>query len=243
MVCTMGEVYVLGGINNNYRKISIEKYSPFTNTWEKVTDMYDYRSSFSACSFIDDVYIIGGHIPSNINESCVKFNTKSRTWGACAVLNEDRSSASSVVFEGRIVVSGGNNRGSLNSVEAYDHVADMWSYMSNMVEGRYNHISVTVKNKLFILGGSMFHSEPEIFCEMYDSRCNKFIAVKPPPNSLTFDILNPESVISIGSKIAVFGDQTDTILFYDVEKEEWSEEPFAVTSKLQGYRCTKVANL
>ena len=249
MVSTKGEVYVLGGIGKNNHIKSIEKYSPFTDTWEKVANMHDNRSEFTASSFMDNIYIIGGTLPNmcytrnDSVKSCVKFNTKCRTWRQCAVLNGDRCQASSVVFEGKIVVSGGFswNAGSLNSVEVYDHMAGSWSYMPNMIERRYEHISVAVKNKLFILGGAEIFCE--IFCEMFDTRCNKFIKVKPPPNSLTFDILRPESVISIGSKLAVFGNQTYTILFFDVEKEEWCEEPFEVTRKLMGYRCTKVASL
>jgi len=242
MVCTKGEIYVFVS-NNNYTKKSIEKYSPFTNTWEKVADMYDNRIEFSACSFMDDIYIIGGRLPNTNIKSCVKFNTKSRTWEECVVLIEGRSRPSSVVFEGKIVVSAGFNHGNLNSVEAYDHVADMWSYMPNMIEGRYDHISVAVKNKLFIFGGYGEDLDgPEIFCEMFDSRCNKFVTVNPLPNSFTFDT-RPESVSAIGSKLAVFGGKIDTILFYDVKNEEWSEESFAVTNKLQEYCCAKLPQL
>lgn len=39
-------------------------------------------------------------------------------------MNHARLNPSCAVFEGRIVVFGGYNGGSLNTVEAYDHIAD-----------------------------------------------------------------------------------------------------------------------
>ena len=50
-------------------------------------------------------------------------------------------------------------------------------------------------------------------------------------------------VISIGSKLAVFGDDRNSILFYDVENEEWSDESFEVTKTLRGYCCAKLPQL
>ena len=57
-VCIKGEVYVFGG--NDGVIMSVEKYSPVTNTWKDVTEMSGDRSSFTACSFMDSIYIVGG---------------------------------------------------------------------------------------------------------------------------------------------------------------------------------------
>ena len=43
-VCLKGEVYVFGGREYEYSWInSVEKYSPSTNTWKKIAEMYDDR--------------------------------------------------------------------------------------------------------------------------------------------------------------------------------------------------------
>ena len=80
-----GEIYAIGDINQNgNRKISVEKYSPTTNTWEKVADMYDDRSRYlCACSFMDNVYVIGGSTTGwslDTTKSCVEFNQKNQAW-------------------------------------------------------------------------------------------------------------------------------------------------------------------
>ena len=84
---------------------------------------------------------------------------------------------------------------------------------------------------------------------MYDSTSNKFATITPPPISFT-EILDfpehlnlPVAFISIGNKLAVFGHRRKTILFYDVDKNEWTEEPCEVTSHLDGYCCAKIHKL
>ena len=55
-------------------------------------------------------------------------------------MNDDRVNAACTVFEGRFVISGGENDNGLStSVEAYDHVADEWSYRSSMIHESSSH--------------------------------------------------------------------------------------------------------
>lgn len=157
------EIYVFGGIKCTFKEKSIklaEKYSPITNTWDYIADMCDDRIHFSACSFMNCVYFIGGRIRSiNTNYSielknCIDFNTKNKKWKEIACLNKIRANTAFSVFEGRIFVSGGcGNNYELNTVEAHDHVADKWKKLPDMIQKRYYHKSVAVKNKLFVVGG------------------------------------------------------------------------------------------
>ena len=39
----------------------------------------------------------------------------------------------------------------LNTVEAYDEIADEWSYMPSMIESVYSHSLNAIKNKLFAI--------------------------------------------------------------------------------------------
>ena len=240
-VCIQGDVYVFGGKGIHHDCItSVEKYSHSTKSWEKVLDMYDSRRCYNACSFMDDVYITGGRLRGYTN-SCVKFNTKYQSWKKVSPMNEARRYTACAVFNGRVVVSGGyTNNGTLTTVETYDHVADSWSYMSNMIHARFLHKSVTVKNKLFVVGGWLNRS-----CEVYDSTSNKFVLLKPPPVSfMTMGSLRDlVQVILIGSKLVVFINKTTSVFFYDVETDEWSHETCEVTRNLRGYCCAKVPQL
>ena len=107
-----------------------------------------------------------------------------------------------------------------------------------MIVRRWCHKSVSVKNKLFVVGG---WGTPN--CEVYDSTCNKFVSLKSPPASFTSRLICTAGVISIGSKLAVFRNRTNSILFYDAQKDEWFEKSCELTRNLQGYRCAKLPHL
>ena len=230
-----GEVYVFGGKDYEDEPImTVEKYSIKNNTWENIANMYDDRTNFCACSFMDSVYVIGGYY----SRTCIKFNTNNRQWNEVASLNERRDTAACAVYKGRIVVTGGFSTGSLNTVEMYDHIADSWSYMPNMIEGRSDHKSFAIKNKLFAVG-----SWNKTTCEVFESTCNKFVLLKPLPVSFQRCLLFPAEVISIGSKLVVFDGILRNVLFYDVENNEWTKELFDVNNSLSWFGCVKVPQI
>ena len=109
-------------------------------------------------------------------ENCVKFCSKMLKWKEISGMSQPRTYTACSVFEGRIVVSGGFNiNGSLRTVEVYDHIADTWSKMPNMVKDKFGHKSVAVKNKLFVVGGIN-----TISFEVFDSHTDKFTLLKEP---------------------------------------------------------------
>ena len=57
-------------------------------------------------------------------------------------------------FKEKIVVTGGFNNTTLltlNTVEAFDHVANKLTYIPNLIEEKFCHKSVAIKNNLFIV--------------------------------------------------------------------------------------------
>ena len=57
-VCLKGEVYVFGGYDNANNLVkSVERYSPFTDIWSKITLMYNNCEEFCACAFMDKIYV------------------------------------------------------------------------------------------------------------------------------------------------------------------------------------------
>ena len=232
------ELYVFGGFDSKNSVInSVERYSFCTNSWETIDEMYDDRTYFSACTFMSKIYLIGGVIHRATN-SCIEINIKDRTYSEVARMNEERLNAACAVFQGKIVVSGGFNLfKKLNTVEAYDHVVDEWSYMPDMIEERFQHSSVAIKNKLFVLGGF------KITFEVFDSITNKFVLLKPPSKLLIYFLNNLAEVISIGSKLVVFHDEKNSILLYDVTNDEWSEKSCEITNNISRYCCVKAPQM
>ena len=163
---------MFGGYDGRFNQVMpVEKYSPATNTWDVIAQMYEDRVFYCACSFVDSIYVIGGYL-NGFTNSCLEFNTKNNSWRETASTNVARINSSCAVFEERIVVSGGHlhNEGRLNIVEAYDHIDDSWKYMPNMLERRNCHKSIAIKNKLFVIGSSNTTT-----VEVFDSCCGKFV--------------------------------------------------------------------
>ena len=233
-------VYFFGGFGpKEVPIVSVQKYSFTTNCVENVCDMYDDRECHCVCSFMDKVYIIGG---SNIKSNkktynyCLEFDTKDCSWKETTRTLEQRDYPACAVFQGRLVVSGGKYAGTLpylKSVEVYDHVAKKWSYMPSLNYGRCGHSSVAVRNKLFV-GPGFAHLSLEVF----DTVCNKFVVVK-------YKVINRGCVglFSIENKLFIFSNLSSAVVCYNVETEEWSEEPFKITEDLHGCCCVKIPQL
>ena len=230
------EIYALGGRNNHTDPIlSVEKYSAAGERWEIVTKMDDNRVGFCACSFAGDIYVMGGLKNGIYINSCVKFDTRKHDWKHLTGMIESRWLLSGCVFEGRIVVSGGKVtlHHFSNTVEVYDTVDDSWSYMPNLLEGRTHHKMIGMKNKLFVIGGLMVPN-----CEVYDSTCKMFVALKPPPDSCKTPFHLPTSVATLGNKLVVFMSGSFFNVTYDVETEEWGcEKKCEVTKNLVEFSC------
>ena len=232
--CIKGELYVFGG--NGGRKM--EKYSPDTNTWKHVTHVVDNRSFFCFCSFMDNVYIIGGimgnFIRGNGTATCFEFNTKSLKWKIVSKMNDVRESSACSVFEGKIVVSGGYYNGNgLNTVEAYDHVENTWKNMPSMIAARSCHKSVAVKNKLFVITKNFRNN-----CEVFDSTTKKFTLLKQPTPLSDYNFNGRTEVITIGSKIFLFQDNS-RVITYDLEYNEWSRKTCKATKHLTFFYILK----
>ena len=243
-VCLNGEVYVFGDVDARDQYIkSVEKYSLSTNTWNEVADMYDDRKYFCTCVFMDKILVIGGYKENERKtNSCLQFNTKDYNWKEVARMNNARSAATCVVFEERIVVSGGydNNLQCLNSVISYDVAADSWSSMPSMTEARGGHSLVVVKNKLFVIGGLNRHMSlipSEQRCEVFDRISNKFVSLK------CLIGVSTNKALSIGSKILIFQNNKPIIVSYDVDKDEWSEEPCEAAKFKYNRSCVKLPRL
>ena len=146
-----------------------------------------------------------------------------------AKIKEKRSDLACVVFQGNIVVSGGfdNNDNYLKSVESYDVFGDKWSSMPNMINRHDNHSLIAVKDKLFVIGYEIDT------CEVFDNTCKKFVALKKPPS------IEWNKCVSIGNKILVFQQFSSSVICYNVDKDEWSEESCQVTKDLKDFCCVK----
>ena len=208
----------------------IYKYTPCSKTWKKfLFQGPQHREKYCHCAFTDSIFIMGGFNNMNPNDHtdvCIEINVVDKSWRQVARMSQSKLASACTVFQGKVVVSGGINQTphALNTVKAYDHAADGWSLMPEMVYRRCCHNLIVVGNKMY--GEGTF--------EAHDSLCGKFSKLKRPSVQLMEYTLVTKAV-PIGSKILFFNHETEKALFYDMEAGKWSEEPNRILRSLSNF--------
>ena len=199
--------------------ISTEIYSEKTKSWSNLDFTIKEKCCYCVGSFMGNLYLIGGY---NISyeeslSSSYSYNFDSNTWIETAKLNKARDCAACTVFEGKIVVTGGYH--DLKSVEAYDCHENKWSYLPDMIKGRYSHAAVSMGNKLFVIGGRYTTK-----CELFSSFSRQFTEIEysliPDMRSRYF------KAVCTGNYIVVFRRllfTCETIIYmYEAREHKWS---------------------
>ena len=154
-------------------------------------------------------------------------------------MNEARGNPGCTVFEGRVIASGGFvnlNEDYSNTVEAYDYLANTWSYMPSMIRRRAEHNLVAVQNKLYVFGGW------EDSCEVFDRCSNKFVLLRA--SSLqNMDEYYVREAFAIERKIWIIREYSTKLAYFDVDKAVWSEESFEATKDIELFWCLKIPKL
>ena len=117
-----------------------------------------------------------------------------------------------------------------------------------MINERTGHSTVAIKNKLFVIGGFGTSYVDRKACEMFDSSCKKFVSFKQKPlsTSVNYMFVSHVQSFSIGSKLITigYGSGISGIAFcYDVEKHQWTLEPFKVSEDSTVFECIVVPKM
>ena len=76
-------------------------------------------------------------------------------------------------------------------------------------------------------------------CEVFDSTTNNFTFLKQTTLASKSFLRRPSGVITIGSKIFVFRDERNVII-YDFENDEWSEKTCEATENFLWFSCASI---
>ena len=203
-------LFVLGGFSKGLKfNKSIIKFCNKTKTWSSKAQLSLNDNYFCVCSFKNNLNLI------NKTGHGFVYNLKADKSFQLADTKEERYFAACTVFEGKIVVTGGYSK----SVEAYDYYENKWNNLPDMIEKRCDHATVSMGNKMFVIGG--YHTKS---CEVLDSLFRKFICIKS--GLQVIDINSYYNAFSVGNCIVVFHNFmtfTDTTIYkYDVCENKWS---------------------
>ena len=148
------------------------------------------------------------------------------------------------MFEGKVVVTAGYH--SSYTAEAYDYHEKKWSYLPTMLQKRSRHASVSMGNKMFVIGGRKTST-----CEVFDNRSRKFVVLKQDLNVPNFQrgfFQSKRAVfksVCIGDKILVFvmstKDSGTIKCTFDVVKQNWSYFDSKFSAECTAISCVKYA--
>ena len=207
-----------------------------------------WKKSYNVCAFMQKLFVISGkNVEDECDRSCMVYDKQSDSWNYIAYMMEGREKAACTVFEGRIVVSGGSyaheydyNQKLLDTVEAYDHHEDKWSYFEPMLSQRSNHTAVSISNKMFMIGGNdqCFRTN----CEVFDSVTEMFTSITSIPEWIDYYVSDKKTVC-VGYNIYFFaGEKYGEVNIYsfDIMKNSFSFKTSLYLDENKSFSCTKV---
>lgn len=166
-----GLLYVVGGLNASEAPVNTNyAYDPRSNTWTTKAPMPTARHHLQTVVIDGKLYAMGGRIlgdgvrsedldssQSNFDRNEM-YDPKTDTWTTRQhMLAKISGFTASNASDGNIYVFGGQGLlKDLDSVEKYNPKTDKWTYDTPMPTRRYGLESVSVGDKIYVLGGQYF---------------------------------------------------------------------------------------
>jgi N-acetylneuraminic acid mutarotase len=157
------DINVFGG-THSMRQASVLKYNTVTNVWSTLAPMPACSAFHCAIALDGLVYLMGAGTTSS---EYFRFDPASGVWTTIASPGCARShGAVSFQLGGCLYVAGGVGHGAGARVERYDAVADTWTPVLDMLEGR------TCFSAAIIGFRGSFEGEQDLFDALIDKAVN-----------------------------------------------------------------------
>ena len=103
-------------------------------------------------------------------------------------------------------------------------------------------ISNFLEVKIIVVIGGVGRQRYLRSCEVYDANSNVFSLLNEPPSCIRYKLINAygSRTVSVGSKVIIFGNNSNLVTIYDVDKDEWSEEYTTAKKYLSVFYCLKL---
>ncbi|XP_069985042.1 kelch-like protein 5 isoform X2 [Penaeus vannamei] len=176
---TVGDLYVIGGMDSNKGSTGIEKYNLRTNTWNTVGTMTGRRLQFGVAVLDGKLHVVGGRDGFKTLNTVECYDPTTNVWTQLPPMSTHRHGLGVGVLEGPLYAVGGHDGWSyLNTVERWDPQARQWSYVAPMSTAR-STVGVAVLNgRLYAVGGRDGSSCLRTV-ECYDPHTNKWTPCAP----------------------------------------------------------------
>ncbi|XP_072175547.1 kelch-like protein 26 [Diadema setosum] len=183
MVALFGQLYVIGGQDVNGVSLStVERYSPYTNSWRYVAPLSFPRFAAAAAVFHYRMWIAGGatnHVTFTTGDAaphvdCTEgvhiyptavvefYSAHDDSWTRMSDLPVPRWHACLVRTNNQLYIVGGysnttlrpssSQQGAFSTIDVYDDAVDRWETVTATEEGNYTNNTVSMGNKIVIVG-------------------------------------------------------------------------------------------
>ena len=169
---TIGDVFVIGGIDNNGVVLdTVQGYRPGADAWAAQTAIPEGRFSFAAAAVGDTVYVCGGltdpvtNIPANYSDAVYAYDTIANTWTQpLPALPQARRCHTMVSIGTKLYVLGGFywDDVAAGGVDLRDVLeietnppAAAWTHVGDLPKDVAGHVAVVhqTSGKIYVMGG------------------------------------------------------------------------------------------
>lgn len=215
-----GKIYAIGGNAESGEVSTNEEYDPTIDMWTFKTPMPIPSSSFATAVYQNKIYCIGG----GLNEV---YNPATDTWETKTPLPTARTHLQANVVNGKIYLIGGvvpdNSKASGFSSstfnEVYDPATDSWTTKTPMPNATSSGASVTVVNKIYIIGGLGPEHPGSSLNQIYDPETDMWSLGATPPGGIGYGVAGATIGVNAPKRIYFVYDGTQV---YDPINDSWT---------------------
>jgi DNA-binding CsgD family transcriptional regulator/N-acetylneuraminic acid mutarotase len=231
-----GQIYAIGGENEQEITGSVESYDPIQDNWSSLKSKPVPVSDISAGIIGGKIYVPGGRTDSNkVSDVLEIYSPGEDEWESGSNLPIGLSSYAMVSYEGHLYVFGGwDGNQVVNSVYKYDPDSDRWQVLTPMPTARAYHGASVIDEKIYVVGG--FDGENalgtiEVYSPALEGGDSTPWAVEPPlPNSRY-----AMGVAGMADRIFVVGGEsgpgeTTAFMGFTADSDSWEEFSESITA-------------
>ncbi|XP_077296395.1 ectoderm-neural cortex protein 1-like isoform X2 [Arctopsyche grandis] len=168
------------------------------------------------------VLVVGGR-----NSKVWSLDIRSKQLSALPRMQRERYSCAAAVVDGFVYVSGGLNDSqvALDTVEQFDPVKQIWSFVAQMPQARFDHAAASWNGNMYLVGGATLEGALNSV-HVYNPKMNKWTSIAPMAfarsscAALVFD--DQLFVIGGSTDLRVFSRLT-SVIRYNLLNQTWTK--------------------
>ncbi len=186
-----GEIYVPGGqLADGHPTNVVEVYSPANDSWRSTTPLPTAVSGALVLSDGSFIYLFGGWNGQKYLADGYRFDPANSSWQILPTMPSARAFTAGGVIKGQLYVVGGyDGERPLTECAYFDPAAPAaeagepdgsWHSCANTLLPRAGASATGLFNKLYLVGGGAFGTEPITYSESYDPDSDQWSIVNTP---------------------------------------------------------------